>query len=552
MTTPELIQYVKSEIASGSPRDTIRIKLKEQGWSDLDIVEVYNIINNEIVKAPESGLPLASALNQDISSLETVSEMAGAVNGLQQPSFESVSPNKSRRILKIFIIILVLLVLVIGAALAYGSGYFMSASKLFSKTIDSSKKNTSVAYDFQMTLDASNIKLPEGTVGIGSEGFETLNFTAKGATDFSDEKNIKLNNTIYFKIGKVEVGVDSRAINDSFYLSLTKAPDLGFFSLTPFENKWIVFKKDTPSEDLSNNPVFAALPVNTSLVNDITEEQKQKITEIFNNASLIKITKKHLPQMMDGSLSYHFDFDLDKEGIASFLKEMATYIESQDKNEGVVVGEPVDYDEYTKKALSSIQNFHGEAWFGIFDNLPHKVIVNADVVNPEKPEDGSAQMTLNMLYTDWNKPVLVVVPDGAVPIQELIAKAMGGMFGENKSTNETEFEPTSMSDPFALEAARTKGIDASIKSILSSMRAQAELYFDSSKYVYKGFCSSKGQYGAYNLAITLPENSVYKCNDSATSWAAGVKISNGGYWCSDSTGNSSESKTLPTGTSCPK
>ena len=158
MTTPELIEFVKSEIARGLSREIIENKLKEQGWSDLDIIEVYNIINIEVVKTPQSDLPLASTLNQDISLPESVNEMAGAVNLTQQPSLEPLSVGKSRRILKLIIIILIILVFVIGAALAYGSGYFMRADKLFSQTMDSSKKNTSVSYDLQMTLDFTNMK----------------------------------------------------------------------------------------------------------------------------------------------------------------------------------------------------------------------------------------------------------------------------------------------------------------------------------------------------------------------------------------------------------
>lgn len=558
MTTPELIQYVKSEVARGTTREIISDKLKMQGWSVLDIVEVFNIINNETTKIPQSEKPPTSTLNQDISSLETVSQMAGATNtasltsSVPQSSFEPVSVHKSRKALRLIVIILVLLVFIAGVALAYGSGYFMQVEKLFSQTLDSSKKNTSVSYDFQMTLDATNMKLPEGVVGIGSEGFETFSFTAKGATDFSDEKNIKLNNTIHFKTGKIEVGVDSRAINNSFYLSLTKAPDLGFFSLAPFENKWIVFTMDDSSKNLSDNPIFALSPMDTSLIDNITEEQKKKITKIFNDASLIKITKKHLPQMMDGSLSYHFDFDLDKEGIASFMKEMATYMESQNKNNGeIVMGEPIDYKEYTSKALSAISNFHGEVWVGIFDKLPHKVTISSDIINPEKPKDGSAQMKLNMLYTDWNKPVVVEVPAKSVTIEELMKETMGGLFGDTSITSDTNKNvTTNVSFSTNDMTLITENTGEKSISILKEMQNRAKLKFESIAS-YKGFCKDKTLDGAYQLAVQLPNGTIYKCNDSISSWAAWIKLDGENYLCVDKN-SLGQLKYLPTGTSCTK
>lgn len=91
--------------------------------------------------------------------------------------------------------------------------------------------------------------------------------------------------------------------------------------------------------------------------------------------------------------------------------------------------------------------------------------------------------------------------------------------------------------------------DDQSKSVLSSMRAQAELYYDSNSNSYKGYCGSKGENGAYVLAIKLPQGSVYKCNDASTSWAAGVQIGIGA-WCVDSSGFAGNTTSVPKATSC--
>ena len=56
MTSPELIQYVKNELARGTTRDIISDKLTTQGWNDLDILEVFNFINQENLRRKENQL----------------------------------------------------------------------------------------------------------------------------------------------------------------------------------------------------------------------------------------------------------------------------------------------------------------------------------------------------------------------------------------------------------------------------------------------------------------------------------------------------------------
>jgi hypothetical protein len=535
MTTPELVEFVKNEISLGVNRDVINIKLKTQGWSDSDIIDVYNIINQISTKPV---LPTQSNIpDQTIQPLESINNAN---------TFSPTQSNHSKKFLKSFIVILVLVVFSALGAVAYGSGYFISTSKLFSQVVDSSKNNTSVAMEINATFDASNMKLSEDSMGLSSEEFKTANFVSKGSFDFSDDKNMKFVNSFNFVAGNIEVGVESRSVLGSLYFNLTKAPNLGFFSLEPFENKWISLPYEDDSNKISDNPLLSASPIDASLFEGLTEEQKQNMTDILNKANFIKITKKHLPEMVNGSLSYHFDFDLDHEGIVSFLKEATDYLKSINNEDSDLPR--VDDVDYTK-IFDAVNNFKGEAWIGILNHLPQKIVANIDILNPEKKEDGIAKLNITILYSDWNKPVIVEAPEKSTTVQELMSEVMGGMFGDSSLEETEEVQPVESINP--LVNAREKAIDSSIKSILSSMRGTAELFYDTNKSIYKGFCVSKGEYGAYSLAIKLPKNTIYKCNDSNTEWAAWAKLPNDEYWCVDSAGLSESSKIIPKGTYCP-
>jgi len=99
----------------------------------------------------------------------------------------------------------------------------------------------------------------------------------------------------------------------------------------------------------------------------------------------------------------------------------------------------------------------------------------------------------------------------------------------------------------SLNTARNKGNDAAVKSELSSVRAQAEISYDSNNNSYINVCADgqvvkllddASQKGAGNTTSDA-------CYDVAGAYAASAPLKSGGFWCVDSTGVSkSEAATL--------
>jgi prepilin-type N-terminal cleavage/methylation domain-containing protein len=113
----------------------------------------------------------------------------------------------------------------------------------------------------------------------------------------------------------------------------------------------------------------------------------------------------------------------------------------------------------------------------------------------------------------------------------------------------------------SLNSARGKGADAAIKGEMSSIRAQAEIYYDNNgAYATNGATMSVAT--CTNTPNTLFEDTVVAklynsimsrnngdvvCAADATSWAVASKLTQGtDAWCVDSTGASQKS-TLTTG-----
>jgi len=117
----------------------------------------------------------------------------------------------------------------------------------------------------------------------------------------------------------------------------------------------------------------------------------------------------------------------------------------------------------------------------------------------------------------------------------------------------------------SLNTARDKGADASAKSNLSNMRAQAELvYDDASPNSYATVCTNSNIADALTAAASaqgvtvnnaaVPSATNAACFDTDAGWAAQVPLNSGTSFCVDSTGEAAENSSFLTGTSdidCP-
>ena len=111
----------------------------------------------------------------------------------------------------------------------------------------------------------------------------------------------------------------------------------------------------------------------------------------------------------------------------------------------------------------------------------------------------------------------------------------------------------------ALNTARNRGNDTSIKSNLNGARSQAQLYFDANGNSYLNICTSTtvaGVKSIYDQVLAAASAAGFTtfsrnlggnanrvvCNDSITEWAVQAPLNTGNYYCIDSAG---EATTTP-------
>lgn len=106
----------------------------------------------------------------------------------------------------------------------------------------------------------------------------------------------------------------------------------------------------------------------------------------------------------------------------------------------------------------------------------------------------------------------------------------------------------------SLNTARSRGVDAAIKGTMSSMRAQAEIYYDGNNNSYSDVCDSELLMVLRNDVDSKngDENDV-PCNDGSLEWAAeSLLTTDEVYFCVDSNGFAgNRTESLADATICP-
>jgi len=285
-----------------------------------------------------------------------------------------------------------------------------------------------------------------------------------------------------------------------------------------FKNRWFSFDWSGADSELLNDGI-SGLPIPP--LPEISVENTAQIQSILENSSLVKILAKEKGESVSGVSTDKYIFDLDKEGIVSFVSSVDSIMIPADT---ATEFSSLDIDALNS-FLNGITNFRGEVYIGQSDKLPYKIDMN---FTANMGEFGSMDVSFVSSYSDWGIPVTIVKPE--------------------MSQNIFQFLTDSIND------ARSKGSDAAIKANLSNIRVQAEIVYDmSSPNSYASVCDDSLVIASLSAATSASGTSA-SCLDSRNAWRASSVLKNPAspttYWCVDSTGSSKAVTKLPTGLSC--
>lgn len=86
----------------------------------------------------------------------------------------------------------------------------------------------------------------------------------------------------------------------------------------------------------------------------------------------------------------------------------------------------------------------------------------------------------------------------------------------------------------AMNSARSKGNDATIRASLNNMRAHAEIIYDDQNRSYANMCNEERVLAAESNVNQ--NNGLWSCNSDVDEWVASSPLTQGGFYCVDHKG----------------
>ncbi len=85
--------------------------------------------------------------------------------------------------------------------------------------------------------------------------------------------------------------------------------------------------------------------------------------------------------------------------------------------------------------------------------------------------------------------------------------------------------------------SRDEAIDASVRTTMSGLRSEAELYYNQNNFRYGGLCADPDfSSRLLTTARLVADTNTGTCADGPNEWAASVPLRGGSSFCVDSTG----------------
>lgn len=448
-------------------------------------------------------------------------------------------------------------------------GYTASSTIIRGKMVTFTKESSAYFYIPSEPPKPLFVQLSEAMRFLSPDVSGSLSVSA--ATDWrtTDAASWKFNVSAAGDFGDLSFKVDADALkkDTSYYFRINNMPSL-FGDLSSIKGQWV--KVDSAASTTASNSwnqfqyVAARLPEAEKSYKENRAQAAaalRRLAEFADSVHLLIFKGAPHSEKVDGRLLYRYDLEANKEAILPFYTQVAEEANTNDSLRGLsLFDDPgmVEYlrsDEFAQVFDYFNKNTSLTLWVDP-QGYPAKLVFTMRVVPPDTATQLAAKqvnLTWELGLSDINEFVDITPPSDAKPIQELVSA-----LDKNIS--------------YSLDSARTKGNDAAIKSNLSTIQVQAELFYGGtggnsygSQTWRTGAASSctggmyKDAAAAKALAAADTANGEGKgvaCYANGSSYLVGAELASSGWWCVDSMGTSraefgSFPAKVPSGSLCP-
>lgn len=339
----------------------------------------------------------------------TAEQVPGAekVSGTQLPPNLKKSHKKPLMILGIVILALVVLG---GSAAAYFMVYLPNKPEnvLLQALYNSSSRDEvkSGKIDGTVKLSGEGVPLPLGDIDITASYSDSGDVTASISTDIAgstvtaeyrmiDEKDNYIKLDGLKNIDKIMKSLGTaESQNDDYTKFIVNM-------LSEIDGQWIAL--GAASDQVTGGA--------TGLISksNLSQEDSDKIAELYQKSPVLEIKEVMADEDVNGEASYHYEVEINKENLVTFLTEL--------KSENID-GLPIEQSMIESAKDMDTSKTKIEIWINKADKLVNQILISGS-------EDG-ANLELRLAMTGINQPVSIEAPEGAVKFEELLGGALGG------------------------------------------------------------------------------------------------------------------------------
>jgi len=254
-----------------------------------------------------------------------------------------------------------------------------------------------VSGEKQLGIESVTIR-SEGTVDLKNSSSPKQQMNAAMAVGISSESPVQA-----LGISSLSLALEERSVDPLVsYIQFTKLPNLGIFSLSPFENKWM--KVD--QSQLSSTPL-KAFDVQTIV---------QIFKKTFSSQEVLAGVDDRGSESIDGNKAYHYVVRLNLQRVVQGLKELVRATKTT-----LTLQEETQLYDAVSGALA---NASIDIWIDTLDFRLVRLQMPLQSTNNGVTVNGTLQLALS----EFNKSVTISIPSDARPLGEIVGdvfKAFG-------------------------------------------------------------------------------------------------------------------------------
>ncbi len=412
MDSIELENYIKSELTRGLGQSDIRQSLIVAGWPVEQIDEIFNKIVNPQIPPPLSSTRILPSSGGHFDAVKVFKRFSGINKKWWLTAFVSV-----------------VLFVVASGAWAYYYYYWTAPGRVVGKSLISMGEIKT----FHLSSEAST-KL--NLSGVAKDQLSLLQLTSTSSPanlsiklDITQDKTAQANGQVDGKLWlSLSEGEQSMLLGLQYiqkdkvsYLQLLDGPNLGFLDLSSLKNQWVKFSQ----EQLVDSPLLSGKVLDYKKVQTISQEQKDKLKQIFTETKPIKFNQRYGSENINGIVSYHYGFIIESKAMVDFLQQAGPVILGEAYNKEQM-------DQLIKLDSEYKEPVTGEIWIGKSDYIARRLRV---IIPPQLNNNKSDGMTIVMNLDRINEPIKIETPSKFLDLNQMLAGFMGGISKEVTENN---------------------------------------------------------------------------------------------------------------------